>query len=66
MMWVLHSQGTFHADPVALGRPRMSRFGAYTPKKSREYQQSMLDAIQTAEEQVTSCLSPSATRDHRD
>ena len=45
MMWVLHSQGTFHSDPVALGRPRMSRFGAYTPKKSRDYQQSMLDAL---------------------
>jgi len=65
MMWVLHSQGTFHADPVALGRPRMSRFGAYTPKKSREYQQSMLDAIQATEESVTGPIKLSVTFCHK-
>lgn len=45
MMWELHSQGTYHAEPVALGRPRMSRFGAYTPKKSVLYQQDFLKSI---------------------
>lgn len=65
MMWILHSQGTFHADPVALGRPRMSRWGAYTPKKSVEYQKDMLADIQIDHEPITGPIKVSMTFCHK-
>lgn len=54
MMWVLHSQGMFYTAPVALGRPRMSKFGAYMPKKSFEYQKQCLKDM-TVEHKPLSC-----------
>ena len=65
MMWVLHSQGTFHAAPVALGRPRMSKWGAYTPKKSVEYQRSMLKEIEIDHEPLTGPIKISMTFCHK-
>jgi len=65
MMWVIHSQGTFHAPPVALARPRMSRFGAYTPKRSREYQQSMLDSLESVDAPLTGPIKLSVTFCHK-
>ena len=65
MMWILHSQGTFHSDPVALGRPRMSRFGAYTPKKSRDYQKSMLDALDAVDAPLDGPVKLSITFCHK-
>ena len=65
MMWVIHSQGTFHAPPVSLARPRMSRFGAYTPKRSREYQQSMLDSLESVDAPLTGPIKLSVTFCHK-
>ena len=65
MTWVIHSQGTFHASPVALGRPRMSRFGAYTPKKSKEYQESMLESLESVDEPLTGPIKLSVTFCHK-
>lgn len=64
-MWKLHSQGTFHADPVALGRPRMSRWGAYTPKKSVAYQQDMLSTIEIDHEPLIGPVKVSMTFCHK-
>lgn len=65
MMWRLHSQGTFHADPVALGRPRMSRWGAYTPKKSKAYQKDMLSTIDVEHEPLVGPVKVSMTFCHK-
>jgi len=65
MMWKLHSQGTFHADPVALGRPRMSRWGAYTPKKSVAYQKDMLSTIDIDHETLRGPVKVSMTFCHK-
>ena len=65
MMWVIHSQGTFHAPPVSLARPRMSRFGAYTPKRSRAYQQSMLDSLESVDAPLTGPIKLSVTFCHK-
>tara|TARA_R100000655_G_scaffold64149_1_gene102670 strand:+ start:904 stop:1314 length:411 start_codon:yes stop_codon:yes gene_type:complete len=65
MNWILHSQGTFHADPVALGRPRMSRWGAYTPKKSVEYQREMLQGIEIDHEPITGPIKVSMSFCHK-
>jgi len=65
MMWCLHSQGTFHADPVALGRPRMSKWGAYTPKKSVQYQKEMLKAIEIDHKPIKGPIKVSMTFCHK-
>ena len=48
-MWECYNMGIIWGNPVAMGRPRMTRGGrAYTPIKSREY---MNDAIEQIKRQ---------------
>lgn len=37
MSWKLKFQAVLSGNPVSKGRPRVSRYGAYTPKKTRDY-----------------------------
>jgi len=46
MNWVLKFQGIISGQPVAMGRPRMTRMGkAYTPAKSRVYMESSVESL---------------------
>lgn len=44
-MWILRHQGTFQGSPVAMGRPRMGKFGTYTPPKSSKYMKDQVAAL---------------------
>ena len=35
---VMSFKHTFHIDPVAKGRPRLGKFGTFTPAKTRKFE----------------------------
>jgi Holliday junction resolvase RusA-like endonuclease len=44
-VWQLRYQGTFQGSPVAMGRPRLGKFGTYTPPKSHKYLTGQVSAL---------------------
>lgn len=46
-MWTLKQCGIIPIAPKAMGRPRVTKFGAYTPKQSKDYLKCCIDHLQT-------------------
>lgn len=65
-MWTLVYQGTFQGSPTAMGRPRLGKFGTYTPPKSQAYMKSQIQALQGAiQHPITGPVKVSVTFVHK-